>query len=166
MSRHHPPPPPKTSFLSFFCRIFFSKTGNLRQNIRFSENCVAIWRFFAKKTIHCSLGLTAELQFTDSFAWRDRAPAATGFFLVQNFSLLRILGNHMLHAQTENWTSTPAPQIPNLRSFGKSRTQPNYVNKWEIFDLLSLTPISNSRFMEAVAFGIRNYWVGLMEAVA
>jgi len=41
--------PPKHQFSVAFWRIFFLKTGNLRQNIPFSKNCVAIWRFFAQK---------------------------------------------------------------------------------------------------------------------
>jgi hypothetical protein len=45
-------PSPKNQFSVAFWRIFFSKTGNLPQNIPFSENCVAIWRFFAKKNIN------------------------------------------------------------------------------------------------------------------
>ncbi len=58
------PSPQKTSFLSHFSKLFSSKTGNLRQKIPFSENCVAIWRFFAKKNSllpgsHCGTSICA-----------------------------------------------------------------------------------------------------------
>jgi hypothetical protein len=41
----------KPVFCRFSANFFFSKTGNYQQNIPFSDNCVAIWRFFAKKEI-------------------------------------------------------------------------------------------------------------------
>jgi hypothetical protein len=51
MWRHHRQ---QTSFLSLF-GDFFLKNRNLRQNIPFSENCVAVWRFFAKSKITAPL---------------------------------------------------------------------------------------------------------------
>jgi hypothetical protein len=48
MWRHHRQ---ETSFLLLFGEFFFSKTGNLQQNILFSEYRVAVWRFFAKNKI-------------------------------------------------------------------------------------------------------------------
>jgi hypothetical protein len=34
-----------------FGEFFFSKTGNLQQNIPFPENSVAVWQFLAKNKI-------------------------------------------------------------------------------------------------------------------
>jgi hypothetical protein len=44
-------PSPRNQFFVAFWRFFFSKTGNLQRNILFSENRVAVWRFFTKNKI-------------------------------------------------------------------------------------------------------------------